>query len=298
MGIEYVDGAYNLASGTRDAFDALSDELVSEGLPPMVSLSGDREPEVQERLWYERMTLNPGSRKVYGYRFWNGQKWFQIHPDTVAPPGTGNHVARRSNDLKWPYNSDTTASRRAKVLAQKRNITREGENFRELWHWTFWGLLGHIGSSSGGGGNDNEEWDEMATEAQVKKAARDAVFEVLTGTGLGPGNRNHFDSLKFIAELAADGVADSVWKQPITALDERGNPRLDPQGKPIRFQAWGFLSSIAAQVQAGGPVEVDEDALAAALAPLITANLAAMSDTDVQRIAKAAADEQARRLAS
>lgn len=152
MGISYVDDAYNRAHGTRAAFNGLSDDLVREGHPPMVSLSGDREPEVQERLWYERMTLKPGSRKVYGYRFWNGQKWFQIHPDTVAPPGTGNHVARRSNDLKWPYNSDTVAARRAKVLAQKHNITREGEGFRELWHWTFWGDLGVIDNPSSGGG--------------------------------------------------------------------------------------------------------------------------------------------------
>lgn len=152
MGISFVDDAYNRAQGTRAAFNGLSDDLVREGHPAMVSLSGDREPEVQERLWYERMTLKPGSRKVYGYRFWNGQKWFQIHPDTVAPPGTGNHVARRSNDLKWPYNSDTVAARRAKVLARNHNITREGENFRELWHWTFWGSLGVIDNPSSGGG--------------------------------------------------------------------------------------------------------------------------------------------------
>ncbi|MBE7952906.1 hypothetical protein ILP86_01080 [Microbacterium sp. R1] len=153
MSISFAAGAYNRAAGTRAAFEALSNELVREGHPAMVSISGDRESEDQERIWYERMTLTPGNRKVYGYRWWEGRKWFQIHPDTVAPPRTSNHEARRSNDLKWPYNSDTPAARRAKVLAKKHNITREGENFRELWHWTFWGPLGHIDSSASAGGS-------------------------------------------------------------------------------------------------------------------------------------------------
>lgn len=37
MALRFTDGAYNLASGTRDAFGALSDDLVREGHPPMVS---------------------------------------------------------------------------------------------------------------------------------------------------------------------------------------------------------------------------------------------------------------------
>ncbi|WP_136051208.1 hypothetical protein [Microbacterium sp. K36] len=152
MGIGYVDGAYNRATGTRSAFDGLSDALEREGHPRMISLSGDREPEVQERLWYERMTLSPGGRKVYGYRWWQGQKWYQIHPDTVAPPRSSNHEARRSNDLKWPYNSDTLAARRAEELAPRFNITREGKNFRELWHWTHWGSLGRIETPASTGG--------------------------------------------------------------------------------------------------------------------------------------------------
>lgn len=163
MSFGFTDGAYNLASGTRNAFGALSADLVAEGLPPMVSGSGDRERADQERIWNERMTLTPGTRKTYGYRWWQGKKWWQIHPDTVAPPGTGNHEARRSNDLKWPYNSDTTAARRAKELAKRHNITREGEKFRELWHWTFWGPLGTIGTPAPAGAATTppQEEDEL-----------------------------------------------------------------------------------------------------------------------------------------
>lgn len=168
MSLGFTDGAYNLASGTRNAFGALSADLVAEGLPPMVSGSGDRERADQERIWNERMTLTPGSRKTYGYRWWQGKKWWQIHPDTVAPPGTGNHEARRSNDLKWPYNSDTAAHRRAQVLAKRHNITCEGMGFREWWHWTFWGPLGTIGAPAGVPGSttapppiQSEEDDDM-----------------------------------------------------------------------------------------------------------------------------------------
>lgn len=180
MGISYAGGAYNRAAGTRAAFNALSDDLEREGHPPMVSISGDRESEDQERIWNERMTLNPGNRKVYGYRFWQGKKWYQIHPDTVAPPRTSNHEARRSNDLKWPYNSDTPAARRAKVLAKRHNITREGENFRELWHWTHWGPLGHIDTTTGSGAGTITvpEEDDMTPEqaAQLAELAKDVKW--------------------------------------------------------------------------------------------------------------------------
>lgn len=169
MTLGFSDGAYNLASGTRDAFGALSDELVAEGYPPMVSRSGDREPEDQLRIWYERMTLTPGSRRVYGTKRWQGKTWYQIHPDAVGVPNTSNHEKRRSNDLRAPYNADTAAARRAKVLAKRHNITREGENFRELWHWTFWGPLGTIGAPAPAGGNTatTPGEDDMTIAAKI-----------------------------------------------------------------------------------------------------------------------------------
>lgn len=152
MTLQFSDGAYNLASGTRDAFGALSDDMVAEGYPPMTSRSGDREPADQLRIWYERMTLTPGNRKVYGTKRWQGRTWYQIHPDSVGIPDTSNHEKRRANDLRAPYNSDTAAHRRAQVLAKRHNITCEGMGFREWWHWTFWGPLGTIGAPASAGG--------------------------------------------------------------------------------------------------------------------------------------------------
>lgn len=150
----YLDGAYNQASGTRDAFGALSGRLVSEGHPEIRVADGDREYADQLAIWNDRMVPSgqEGGRRVYRRVWWRGVLWAQIHPAAVAPPGTGNHEARRSNDLAWPYNNRATAAhRRAQQLAPLYGITWEGANFDEDWHWTFWGPLGHIGTPSSGG---------------------------------------------------------------------------------------------------------------------------------------------------
>lgn len=99
---------------------------------------------------------------------------------------------------------------------------------------------------------------------------------------------------KQLSELISRIPAE-VARTPVQAQDNKGMPLKTPDGKPITYALGGYLASINAQV--GGTVaKVDELALAKALAPLLTANLAALSDEDVKRIAKAAADEQARRL--
>jgi hypothetical protein len=169
MSIRFATGAYNNAAGTRAAFDELSSALEAEGHPAMVVLDGDREKPDQLRIWYERMTLTPGNRKVYGTAMWNGRKWYRIHPDAVGVPDTSNHEKRRANDLAWPYNSNTAAHRRAQHLAPNHGITCEGMGFREWWHWTFWGALGTIGAPAPAGGASSAVpepvWkdDDMAT---------------------------------------------------------------------------------------------------------------------------------------
>ncbi|KIP93368.1 hypothetical protein RU09_06025 [Microbacterium sp. MEJ108Y] len=207
MTLGFSDGAYNLAAGTRKAFGALSDDLVREGLPPMVSRSGDREPADQLRIWYERMTLTPGRRKVYGRKWWQGRLWYQIHPDAVGIPDTSNHEKRRSNDLRAPYNADTAAARRAKELAKRHNITREGEGFRELWHWTFWGPLGTIGApASTGGANTatvHEEDDMIAARITDGNGVKHHAI-------IGNGHLRHL--------IDAD---DPEWMKNVCTADDR-----------------------------------------------------------------------------
>lgn len=156
--LKFLDGRYNRASGTRNAFGALSDDLVSEGFPAMVVNSGDREPQDQIDIFLSKFVPSSGPRDVGPYndrRYWPGHGWWKrvVGGGTVGVPETSNHEKRRANDLQYPYNSNTAAHRRAQVLAKRHNITCEGMSFEEFWHWTFWGALGAIGGSTAGGGS-------------------------------------------------------------------------------------------------------------------------------------------------
>ncbi|WP_217183363.1 hypothetical protein [Streptomyces sp. AC495_CC817] len=152
MPIRYMAGEYNRASGTREAFAGLSLALEREGYPAIVVRDGDREPEDQLEIWYQRMTLTPGTRRVYGTARWQGKTWYRIHPDKVGVPLTSNHEKRRSSDLAAPYNNRRTAAhKRAQQLAPRFGITWEGANFNEDWHWTFWGPLGKISAPTTSG---------------------------------------------------------------------------------------------------------------------------------------------------
>jgi len=216
MTLLFSDGAYSLASGTRDAFGALSDDLVAEGYPPMTSRSGDREPADQLKIWYERMTLTPGSRRVYGTKRWQGRTWYQIHPDAVGIPDTSNHEKRRSNDLRAPYNADTAAARRAKVLAKNHNITREGEDFRELWHWTYWGPLGTIGAPASAGGEttappvpeEDEDMRLIAWNGRAWVVSDEKVAYV----------RNDRESLQMAKLLTKQSAASDITNDQLTEL--------------------------------------------------------------------------------
>lgn len=145
-------------------------------------------------------------------------------------------------------------------------------------------FMNYVGGTSGGG--NSGEWDEMASEAQVKKAAADAVFEVLTGVGLGPGGRNVFDSLKFTADLAAAGVAENVWKYLLNAQDANGRI-LD-----VKFPASGFLASTNARVGVSADqVKTIADAVVKQIgAPSVSIDYAA--------IAKAVNDDASKRLSA
>lgn len=96
-----------------------------------------------------------------------------------------------------------------------------------------------------------------------------------------------------IAQLTA-AVPPAVWEHLIQAQDDAGRMLSKPDGTPVMWPARGYIGSIAGQI--GSTVaDVDEAALARQLAPLLSANLSALSDKDVERIAQEAADEIDRR---
>lgn len=95
-----------------------------------------------------------------------------------------------------------------------------------------------------------------------------------------------------LAELA--NVPAEVWEHGVRMQDENGHYVKDTNGQPVIYPARGYLGSIAGRLNAR-IVDVDEKTLAAELAPLLTASIGTLSDADVARIAKAAADEADRR---
>ncbi len=69
-----------------------------------------------------------------------------------------------------------------------------------------------------------------------------------------PVNDRDFDVLKEIYTVNqgfdAGNIGNLVWSTPVTAQDTNGNPLKDASGKPIKFDAGGFLASTNAQVGA------------------------------------------------
>jgi hypothetical protein len=286
MGIDFAPGKYNRASGTLSAFDRWADALVAAGHPRPRVIDGDRELAGQRTIWDQRMVTadRVAGRRVYGTQKWQGITWYQIHPDTVAPPDASNHVKRRSNDLAHPYNADTAAHRYAKKIAPQFNITCEGENFREKWHWTFWGALGNIdrpGSAAASAGNNSTSLEDiMANLDKEDRDWLDAQFSNLRKIIVVP-DQNYGAAQAVLNEIK---VLSPLVKD--TQIRVRGT---DPRGDMLQL----ILEKLGLPINA----EVDEGALARELAPLLPAYMGSLSDQDVDRLAKAAADEQAKRLA-
>ncbi|MGW9587510.1 glycoside hydrolase domain-containing protein [Microbacterium sp. NPDC055455] len=138
-----------------------------------------------------------------------------------------------------------------------------------------------------------KEWDEMATKQEIK----DAIVEVLTTHGAGPGNRGVYDSLKFIASLidakgnqviAEVGTPDvQVFRDAvISALTDW---RVFDQNRNV-FDQLKFLASSG---QVNVPALADQ--FIAALVPALTPHLGVLTDQTVQQVAVAVADECDRR---
>lgn len=154
-------------------------------------------------------------------------------------------------------------------------------------------FMNYVSGSSGGAGTG----DDMSVEDIYNARATDPS-DGANRNALDFGIQTRADIANFrnyVADMFSK-MPNEVWKYSIPAQDGKGNPLLI-DGKPVLFSASGFVASTNAAVS-GKVADVDEVALAQALAPLITQNLSALSTEDIAKIAKATADEQARRLAT
>lgn len=288
MSLGFINGAYNLATGTLAAFGALSDDLVREGHPAMVSRSGDREPQTQINLFLSRYRKQSTGTGPYGdVKWWQGVRYVRYSSaGTVAVPGNSNHERRRANDLTYPYNSTGTAAhKRARVLAARHNITCEGLNFREPWHWTFWGDLGTINLPAGGQTTTSDPAPEPEEED-------DDMALIISYTDPGDEKRNGIwgcfggSVKKFTAEQWAQARTRAPWAGAEIV-------EFKPTGKagdatPRAFDV--YKSTLAAGGVSTAQVQQIADAVLAKIGtPTVT--------IDYQAIADAVNDDAAKRMA-
>ncbi len=101
-----------------------------------------------------------------------------------------------------------------------------------------------------------------------------------------------------LKNLDGGKTATQVWQARVKGQDAAGKPTSVDALQTLadaKTNSAATAALVAKLAQQNGGVDAAE--LAQQLGPLLTANLDALTDDDVQRIAAAAADEQARRLA-
>jgi len=155
----------------------------------------------------------------------------------------------------------------------------------EPWHYEYFPQYDnhrHEGTASAGAGIE----DDMPT------------MNEFLNTRAYDGGPTISEVLKALDRNLAPAVVDLVWARKVDrGVDANGNRVLIDaiqelaDGKTLDMQILAIVQQLAGRTGA----DVDEGALAAALAPLLTSNLGALSDADVARVATAAADEQDRR---
>lgn len=142
---------------------------------------------------------------------------------------------------------------------------------------------------------DLDPWAAVP-EGSISSTLEDDMPDMNTflNTAAYTGGPTISEVLKALDRNLAPALVDMIWGKTVNrGLDAQGQPQMVPAIQELADAKTMLMALVARE-----GVDVDEGKLAAALAPLLTANLGALSDDDVKRIATAAADEQAKRLAS
>lgn len=244
------------------------------------------------RVYGSGSSIVPASGRWIGIDLDNGMRFRAMHLSRLVNLGRtvkrgqviGYSGASGYGEENWSWNPNTGGAH-THVTLWPTHASRYGyDNNGRPYTVDF---MNYVGGTSGGGSGSGE-WDEMATEEQVKKAVRDGVFEVLTGADLGPGGRNHYDSLKFLGEI----VAQRATKQDAAdaTVEVLTGYRAGPGERNV-LDSLKFVADLSAATFTEAQVKVIADAVAAAVGkPTVTLDYAA--------IAKAVNDDSARRLAS
>jgi len=281
---------------------------------------------VQESTFLDRYTTtytvkqNGPTKKT---KVWNGVTYYlRKNKATAAVPGKSNHG--------WACAVDVTGLggfagvrylQFATVAARFGWTNTEGRSINEPWHWVDVGTanlvskglldLGALPDGTHVVTDLPAPITPLDTEDDEMKIVTSTAGRFLIGP-LGHTSLNDYelatammfwgpDAGRLISDSPADrvasalelvarvsvprGISSSVW----AATVQRGGDLVT-----VKQELADAKSLLLGQKPASVVVDVDEAALAAA----ITARLGALSDADVQRIAKASADEASRRLAS
>lgn len=225
-----------------------------------------------------------------GYRPYAAQVYArQRYGNGAATPGTSSHggfwegqqtLAIDYGNWSYVYGGSRDAFYRdARVVGFEPGLISPQRGYPdEPWHvvdkqpW----------ASGSGAGNDSTSWEDiMAKLDDDDRAWLDRQFELVRALLQVPGQPYGWPQANSNAIAAITPLIGDVQNR-VRGSDPRGDMLQlirEDLGKPIK-------------------ADVDEAALAREIAPLLPGQMGALSDADVARIAKAAADEQARRLAT
>lgn len=223
--------------------------------------------EVQERIFRERYT----TAYVTGIdpRLWLGMVWWRKPVYAAAAvPGTSNHGWGLAIDVTGLGGfSGATYARLAGAAGPHGWNNTAGRQIAEPWHWEYAPSTDTHPTSA----QEDDDVDAETRNMIFHIGALLAETPVRTAQAVAglPVSRVAGQPSTFLQDTV-DGTSAALAIRAI--LDPDGNGKFDSP-----------------------KVDVDEVALAAALAPLIPKAVVALSDDDLARVAKVAADESDRR---
>lgn len=286
---------------------------------PLTITDGYRPYAEQERIFRQRYTTSYARSAKIDHRTWQGMSWWRLRGyASASTPGQSNHGWGQAIDFGSGVNASLTSPEHRWMLA---NAPRFGwthpawarrSPYLEPWHWEGVPVAGYASNPVGGIGGALPNLN-LTPIAGIPEDDMPTMNEFLNTPAFdgGPtisqvllGMHNVYQGLysggPSVAQPAPGSLVDRVVQAPReawwTTTVERDGQQVPVIQELADAKSLGqVVLTLSQALTQRGTVDVDEKALAAALAPLLRANVTAVSDADLQRIAQAAADETDRR---
>lgn len=270
-----VGGGYLLPAAAQN-FESWRAEARKAGWNLSITSAADafRTYQIQERIFRERYTTTYLSGRPT--KRWNGVTWW-LKPGqaTAAVPGTSNHGKGLAVDINNAGPFDVGFHKWMSSTGPKHGWSNaEGRSIKEPWHWVNDNIArGAIGSVV----------DEIPEQVVPPTQEQDEDMDVTQATQLA---EVHW-MLGQIRGTDLSSIKQQTDRLPaIHASVDLANAGIGNVTNGVK----GVLDRL------GVPVDIDEAALAASLAPLLSFAAPTLTDADLTRVANAVADEQSKRL--